>query len=292
MKTILKPHTIGIFLSLLFLCSCATEHPAQLPADVLMNKGAGRGDELLATLHLENGEKLLFIVDTGWPGVCLDKSLESELGRCFWTHKVHECYGIKTMKLFRAPKLYSGNARLQLGGWIWTGDLSALSNEMARDTGTNRPIMGILGMSCLKHYCVQLDFSASKLRFLDDANSDKQDWGKAFPLKQIDGCVAIRENLVGIKGEDSLIDTGCNFDGFLTPKLFVNWTNQMEQLPKGQARSPNAVLGGDSYSDVYLAGNGDINGIGLHFLARHLVTFDFPNRTMYLKRTSTGPRIP
>jgi hypothetical protein len=29
--------------------------------------------------------------------------------------------------------------------------------------------------------------------------------------------------------------------------------------------------------------------IGLRFLARHLVTFDFPNRRMYLKRTSTGP---
>jgi hypothetical protein len=30
------------------------------------------------------------------------------------------------------------------------------------------------------------------------------------------------------------------------------------------------------------------NAIGLPFLARHLVTFDFPNHTMYLKRRSAS----
>ncbi len=29
--------------------------------------------------------------------------------------------------------------------------------------------------------------------------------------------------------------------------------------------------------------------MGIRFLARHLVTLDFPERTMYLKRTSIGP---
>jgi hypothetical protein len=31
------------------------------------------------------------------------------------------------------------------------------------------------------------------------------------------------------------------------------------------------------------------DGIGLRFLARHLVTLDFPRHTFYLKRTSIGP---
>ncbi|TMP97794.1 MAG: hypothetical protein E6L09_12645 [Verrucomicrobia bacterium] len=31
------------------------------------------------------------------------------------------------------------------------------------------------------------------------------------------------------------------------------------------------------------------NLIGLQFLARHLVTLNFPKRMMYLKRTSVGP---
>jgi hypothetical protein len=52
------------------------------------------------------------------------------------------------------------------------------------------------------------------------------------------------------------------------------------------------MLGGDTYPDIYLNGDGKYNGIGLRFLARHLVTFDFPKRTMYLKRTSIGPLTP
>ena len=32
------------------------------------------------------------------------------------------------------------------------------------------------------------------------------------------------------------------------------------------------------------------DGIGIDFLARHLVTLDFPNHTLYLKRQSIGPR--
>jgi len=31
--------------------------------------------------------------------------------------------------------------------------------------------------------------------------------------------------------------------------------------------------------------------LGLQFLARHLITLNFPKRIMYLKRTSVGPLI-
>ena len=52
---------------------------------------------------------------------------------------------------------------------------------------------------------------------------------------------------------------------------------------------------GNSYTNVIVSTTWDtmgkiqINSLGLRFLARHLVTFDFPNETMYLKRTSIGP---
>src|SRR5208337_3608300 len=36
-------------------------------------------------------------------------------------------------------------------------------------------------------------------------------------------------------------------------------------------------------------GEPEHNGIGIFFLARHLVTLDFPRHTLYLKRTSIGP---
>jgi hypothetical protein len=43
-----------------------------------------------------------------------------------------------------------------------------------------QPIMGILGFDVLQHYCIQLDFSARKLRFMDGDHANKHHWGKAF----------------------------------------------------------------------------------------------------------------
>jgi hypothetical protein len=60
MRQILKPGTLGTFLGKLLLCSCATKNSihSQLPADVTINKEAGRGGLLLVMLRLEGGEKL------------------------------------------------------------------------------------------------------------------------------------------------------------------------------------------------------------------------------------------
>lgn len=49
------------------------------------------------------------------------------------------------------------------------------------------------------------------------------------------------------------------------------------------------LLIGNGGTDVS-RGNGQ-NLIGLGFLSRHLVTFDFPTRVMYLKQTSIGPLV-
>jgi hypothetical protein len=296
MRLTIKCHTFGVILSLLLLCSCATENSIrrQLPTDVSMNQGAGRLDELLLTLHLEDGEELLFLVDTGASFTILDKSFEPKLGTCFWTHRFwHVRYGMRTLKWFMAPKLYLGNTQLPTGRWISTGDLSILSHEMARMTHADRRVDGILGMDCLKRYCIQLDFASRKLRFLDSQYLNNQDLGKAFPLIGFRGTFAVRENLLGLKRPVSLIDTGCNFDGWFTPKLFQQWTNHAAPVAVGEVHSSNAILSEDSYPEVNLGETSEFgfNGIGLSFLARHLVTFDFPNRTMYLKRTSVGPLV-
>ena len=176
----------------------------------------------------------------------LDKSLESKLGRCFWTHRLwHEWYGVKVVKLFRAPKLYLGNTQLPTGCWIHTADLSIMSSERNRILHTNRQIMGVLGMDCLKYYCIQLDFAADKMCFLDPEHSNQQDWGKAFPLTAFNsGCFSVRENLTGVKGPGSLIDAGCNFDGWLTPKP-VSYTHLDVYKRQGRDTHPSGRSSGN-----------------------------------------------
>jgi len=50
---------------------------------------------------------------------------------------------------------------------------------------------------------------------------------------------------------------------------------------------PRCVWNGEAYNDL-LIGSG-VNSIGLRFLARHLVTLNFPKQAMYLKWITSDP---
>ena len=204
---------LGIVLGLVAWCSCAAdvstrprlsteaEAPAQnepahpiedsirppLPAEVTINEDAGLGGLLLVTLRSESGEALLFVVDTGSPAILLDKSLEPGLGRCLGATTIQTLVGRRKGRIYTAPKFYLGATPLMAGSNIVAVDLKKMLSP------AGRPIVGILGMDCLRHYCITV--------------------GKA-------------------------------------PGDSPNW-------------------------------------IGLRFLARHLVTFDFPRGIMYLNRTES-----
>ena len=285
---------------LLFLCSCATEKPIRprQPADVTMNKEAGQGGLLIVTLRLASGEKLPFMVDTGASGTGFDKSLERKLGKRLGNGTAWHFGDKQEGGAYVAPRLYLGNAPLMMTGTnVFTYDLRPFSST------AGRPILGVLGMDVLAHYCIQLDFQAGMMRFLDDTHSSHKDWGRPFALTDIgDGRFSVGENLAGAKDSGSVIDSGCNYDGWLSQQLFRQWTNQAGLPAGGEVRSPMGVLGGETYCDIILRGFGAetisvgdshivFNGIGLRFLARHLVTFDFPKRTMYLKRTGRDVQV-
>jgi len=263
-----------------------------------MNQEAGRGAHLIVPVRLESGEAMPFLLDTGSSVTALDKSLEPKLVKRPHTADVTVFGVYHEADVCAAPKLYLGNAPLRMSG----------SNVLIIDfrkisPWAEPPIRGCIGIDILEHYCIQLDFKGGKVRFLKEQPANKKDCGKAFSLTGLaSGCFWIPDNLAGVIGPVSLVDTGCNYDGWMTPDLFEQWTGK---LPSDvRARFPVGVLGGQTYSNILgLRGlgmpspgeTGDhwlANGLGLHFLARHLVTLDFPNRTMYLKRTSALPLPP
>jgi hypothetical protein len=276
-----------------------TAAPAtELPQDIPMNWGAGLGNWIIITIRLADGENLPLLLDTGCPTTCLDKSFEPKLGKRIKTDTLWD-FGVKSqINLYAAPKLYLKNTLLaKIGPYVVTHDCKEISNDVGQ------PIMGILGMDVLQNYCIQFDFDAGKIRFLDYDHSNKSRWGTPFDLIEIgDGCFIISNNLAGTEAPGSLIDTGYNQDGWLVPNLFQQWTNQAVLLPNGQVHSPNGILGSQTYAGLNLRGvdpklfsSGDthitFNGLGLHFLSRHLVTLDFPEQTLYLKCTSIGPLV-
>lgn len=279
-----------ILLPLLLLCSSAIAQSvgSRLPDEVSIAPDAGRGGWVVVNLRLESGEELPFVVDSGTSGTIIDKSWAPKLGKptgeSEYTH-----WGVKSRAYsYAAPKFYLGGARLLMTG----SNVTALDlNKDLPESG--HPIMGILGMDVLRHYCLQIDFSADKLRFLDSQHADKSKWGKAFPivwLNSHDARPAVAQNLLGLRGPHSLIDTGFNSGGWLMPGYYLRWTNRAVVPRPGEARSPNARFAGEGYPLVSIARQAvESDGIGLRFLARHLVTLDFPGRKLYLARTSVLP---
>ena len=289
---------------LMFLCSCATQdsiRPA-LPAETFFNKEAGRDQRIYLTLHLEDGKELLFIADTGASDTVLDKSLEPVLGKCLGTRKIH-WYGTATnANAYHAPKLYLGSTLLLTGNRIYTDDLSRFSFD--------RPfIMGILGMDCLRHYCIQLDLVANRIRFLDPDHPGNQNPDEKFPLALsfYDGTPRIHANFFGQSYAVFMVDTGCPVDAALKPKLFEQESQKLKEQTPGQVNFskqlkpstgeasadllthqvffPGIIFGGEACTNFILGDCPNGNILGLRFLSRHLATLDFPKRTMRLQHS-------
>ena len=299
MKTVFIFRTLGTILSLLLSCSCATENSVRpnRPADASMNTSAGCDDNLFVKLHLENGKDLIFAVDTGCPWTILDKSLEPELGKRIGTRWLR--YGWFSNRLahkYKSPKLYLGNASLQLGDSVVTDDVQ---KKML-----GRPVAGILGMDCLRHYCIQLDFVSKKIRFLDPDNLQVENLGKPFPLTYIWWDLSTHMDFCG-KDFWFGLDTGDYSDGTLKSVLLErtmeahNLTRSNEFKTKLGATErriyfPELVVGETTYTNLLIhkdSGGINANIIGLRFLARNLVTLNFPKQVMYLKQTSVGPLV-
>ncbi|HXC36207.1 MAG TPA: hypothetical protein VNV43_10055 [Candidatus Acidoferrales bacterium] len=263
-----------------------------------MNKDAGLGNWIVVNIHLAGGENFPVVLDTGCPTTCLDLSFKPKLGQCIETNTLWD-FGVKSETMvFLAPKLFLKNTPLmKIGPYVVTDNCKEISSA------AGHPVMGILGMDVLQNYCIQLDFAARKIRFLDYDRANKGLWGAPLKIFGVgDGCVAINGNLAGARDPGSLIDTGYNQDGWLVPDLYEQWTNSAAPLREGEVHSPDGTLGAQIYPAMNLRGvdrvlhsTGDahikFNGIGVRFLARHLVTLDFPEQTLYLKRVSDGPPV-
>lgn len=258
----------------------------KLPPETSINPDAGRGDLLVINLQVA-GKERLFVLDTGAGITCVGKSLAAELGRPVGTVVAHHWGEDTKQKLYAMPAIYIGGARLRSGTNVMALDLKSVSITYGR------PIEGILGLDVLKNYCVQVDFAANRLRFLDNSQADTSAWGRAFPMMPLndkDPRPAVAGNLFGEEGPHSIIDSGYIGAGWLMPQRFAQWTNQAAAPSPDKARSSDARFFGETYPDMNLNREDvESDGIGLEFLARHLVTLDFPKQTLYLKRTSIGP---
>jgi hypothetical protein len=281
----------------------ASEGQMRIPSDVNINEDAGSGSHVFVMIRLEDGEELPFLLDTGSPVTLFDRSLKVKLGKRLDRVTLWVWGNKQNSEVFAAPKIYLGDTPLVTDTTVTTFDFRDLSSF------AGRPIKGILGMDCLQHYCIQLDFPARKMRFLQPAQMNARLSGKPYAL-EFSGVGQDRTNffrpyihkgsVVGEKGTSLLVDTGLNIDGAMDPQLLRKQRSGLaapavEKVDRFSWNFRESVWDGESFTNIVVreaagnvAGKG-ANVMGLRFLARHLVTFDFPNHTMYLLQQSIGP---
>jgi len=281
-------------IGLMQLCSCATisrdsdSVPAShLPAEIAMNKFSSFAPYLTVTLHLESGAEFKCCVDTGSPRTILPKTVEQQLGKRMGGSRVRTFDGdIEKENIYAAPKIYLGDTQLMTGKrmGVWTN------------------AEGVLGMDCLRHYCLQLDFQTKKIRFLKSGDANSAELGRAFPLTSLRYAYIRQDGFFELKDSPLLVDTGHPLDGVMNLQLTKQALQEQKARPvpvriygayKGKPPKleivslPTCIWNGETYTNLFIEA-GHPNLIGLRFLARHQVTFDFPKKVMYLKYVGEG----
>jgi predicted metalloprotease with PDZ domain len=126
--------------------------------------------------------------------------------------------------------------------------------------------------------------------------TDKSSWGKSLTMNcQPRGCPQIQGRILDRINVDFWIDTGANATGYLKSRMFRKIIT--EESPKtssvfvqtlsgiqrrGEMRLADLSVGPLKYRDLIFT-EGSEPRLGLSFLSRHIVTFDFPNSKIYFR---------
>ena len=275
----------------MLLCSCATENLVRppLPPPIPFTQDT---DHIYIQLRLENGKEIPVIVDTGSTSTVLDKSLEPLLGNCLGTQKADfPFFGERVLNVYRTPKLFLAGTPLLTDRRIFAVDLKMIQED--------RPIMGMLGMDCLRNYCLQINFADHKIHFLDP---DQPGIGSRavkylVKYKSYDGIPWIHGRFFGQSSARWEIDTGCTADIAPTPKplreMQVQTSNHLVLFGHKNSTNgfppevfwfyPNIIFNQEACTNFMWTDAHGNNLIGLRFLSRHLTTLNFPKRTLYFE---------
>lgn len=160
---------------------------------------------------------------------------------------------------------------------------------------TGLDIRGSLAMDFLQRYVVRIDPDRGKLSFLSDPGDGP---GDAVPLTTDGRRWFVRARVAGQAGADFLLATEFAWaSGGVHVEVGDEWTRRgyaavVREVDTWKQRRKQRVLRLESLQIGRFRHSGLVLGehrgnmpnvLGLGYLVRYIVTFDFANRTMYLK---------
>ena len=284
-----------LFFVILLTYGCAGEPKETSNSPVKQNilaefKIAKSGGPILLPVTFIDKEHL-FVLDTGSSHTVYDKTLRHELGKVKKVEKALTLGSPIKVEIFDAPDTFLGPLNLKDSNEVFCLDLKMLSLI------EGRKICGIIGMNFLKRYVIQIDYDQEKISFLQPAEEQDADWGIELPLKYDKmHWPHITSEILDNINVNFVIDTGSNSTGALRSDIFEKIIS--ENIPKTSeslfATASGVIRKRECRIDSISVGSFEYEGLifseanwshlGLLFLSRHKVTFDFPNSRIYLKK--------
>ncbi|UCG48243.1 MAG: aspartyl protease family protein [Phycisphaerales bacterium] len=245
-----------------------------------------------------HNQSLLFLLDTGCTNTVLDVSLKERLGAPKKFVRAQTAGNPVITQLFEAPDARLGPFSLRTTG------LAAVADLKMPGLILGKKISGIVGINFLKHHILQIDFDSGRLALLPPSTAPEPRWGRPLPISFDSlGLPRITATVLENIPVEFVIDTGLNATGAIENETFdkIIAERELKTVPilaataggsatGREARIPSLAVGPFEYRDLIIS-DGSVNHLGLDFLARHQVTLDFPNSTVYLKKSKGFNRI-
>ncbi len=301
--------TILLVSSSLFVSGCQTSQ-TNSPKVLAEFEYSGNTNHILVPVEFK-GQIYQFALDTGAENTVFDICLKDKFKKHFpWpiprTFKLTLADGRKTKgEIFPVPEAKIGPLKLEGFPFVFVTDMNNII------PGDIRDFLGFIGMDFLKKYIVQIDFDNKKVIFFKGKKefdlfsmfkpkqNKHREWGEPIQLKTklFSNQWYVNGRLLDRIEDDFLIDSGWDgmdvIDGNILKKVKpyvikgVNDVNTkpyivlplsddlkiLEKFSVGKFEYKNKVFQ-KHFKSV----------LSLDFLSRHIVTFDFPNKIMYLKK--------
>ena len=226
-----------------------------------------------------NDHPYKLLIDTGSDKSHFDSSVKPDLGKYDQSGFGRVGGKLKWVSMYQAPRILVDDLPLTSDSVVACSDNR---ERFKRIDGIE--LDGILGMDYLRERVVQIDFDRFVLT-IDASLADKQSLGEPIPLTMIEGRpyaeLSINDNVVTM-----LVDLGGIGALSVRSKDFATIAKESAAaLTSGGLYAERVAIGPHAHENMLVA-NSRISIIGLYYLNRFKITFDFKNHVMYLKPNS------
>lgn len=232
-----------------------------------------------------------FLVNTGLPTTTIDEALRTQLELPRKAVEAGGRPGGRARDRYRLSATL-GTMLLEFPAGVESADYAAVREKLDLEC------RGEIGLDVLQQYVVQIDFDRGSLRFLSSLPASPGDAVRMTPLGGEGGAPTIPVALAGMRSEKFIVasaragnalDIQSELLAQLEEKELVKMLDKEKgvtrvgslQFPTGRLESLQI---GKFRHEGLLVNAGEQNAVGVSYLARYLVTFDFPRSRLYLKK--------